>query len=213
MAIRIEKTFHVDAPPGKVWAFLTDPEAVASCLPGAAITEQVDDDTYAGTMKVKLGPVSASYRGRLTFERLDADARIAELSGRGEDTNGKGGARMKMTSRLEEAAGGTEVHVASDVEVTGMLAQFGRGMIENVSDQMFERFTAKMRERLEGEAAPGPAGEDAGEDDDEALDVGSVGVEAGKRAVGRAFRKLTGRGDENDDEADGNGNGDGREAR
>lgn len=194
MAIRIEKTFTVDAPPEKVWAFLTDPERVAACLPGAAITGKVDEKTYAGTMKVKLGPVSASYKGRLRFDRLDPEARVAELSGGGEESQGKGGAQMKMTSRLEEKDGGTEVHVTSDVDVTGILAQFGRGMIQNVSDQMFDKFTAKMRSDLEGGGAATAAGEK-----EEALDVGSIGVQAGKAAIGRAFRKLSGRGD------DGNG--------
>lgn len=207
MAIEIEKSFHVDAPIEEVWAFLIDPERVASCLPGAEITEQLDDDTYKGTMKVKLGPVSARYRGRLRFERLDPESRTAELSGGGEEAKGKGGAQMKMTSRLEEADGGTDVHVTSEVEVTGMLAQFGRGMIDNVSDRMFETFTSRMREQLE----KGGDGSNAeGADDDEALDVGSVGVEAGKRAIGRAFRKLSGRGD---DEDDGSGTGNGEEAR
>lgn len=204
MAIRIEKTFTVKARPEKVWAFLTDPEKVASCLPGAAITEKVDDRTYAGTMKVKLGPVSASYKGRLRFDRLDPEARVAELSGGGEETKGKGGAQMKMTSRLAEKDGGTEVQVVSDVEVTGILAQFGRGMIDDVSDQMFEKFTGRMRASLEGDGSDSaPAG------DEEALNVGSIGVEAGKRALGRAFRKLSGHGDGDED----NGTEDGREER
>lgn len=211
MAIEIEKSFHVDAPIERVWAFLIDPERVASCLPGAEITEQVDDDTYKGTMKVKLGPVSAKYNGRLRFERLDEASRTAELSGGGEDTKGKGGAQMKMTSRLEEAdGGGTDVHVTSNVDVTGMLAQFGRGMIDNVSDRMFETFTSRMREQLEGDET-GP-GAERGERGDEALDVGSVGVEAGKRAIGNAFRKLSGRGDDDEDDEP-TGNGDGEEAR
>lgn len=210
MAIRIEKRFTVDAPPEAVWAFLTDPERVASCLPGASVTEKVDDRTYAGTMKVKLGPVSATYKGRLRFERLDPESRIAELSGGGEETKGKGGAQMRMTSRLEETDdGGTDVRVASDVEVTGLLAQFGRGMIDDVSDQMFEKFTAKMREQLEGEGGVATAAREEGEED--ALDVGSIGVEAGKRAIGRAFRRLSGGGNHGED-GDGNGNGDGREA-
>lgn len=207
MAIRIEKTFTVKAPPGEVWAFLTDPEKVASCLPGAAITEKLDDRTYAGTMKVKLGPVSASYKGRLRFDRLDPEAMIAELSGGGEETKGKGGAQMRMTSRLEEVDEGTGVHVVSDVEVTGILAQFGRGMIDDVSDQMFEKFTAKMRASLEGDRSGAPAGDGEKE---EALDVGSIGVQAGKRAIGRAFRKLSGGGDEEENEA---GTDDGKEAR
>src|SRR5262245_32410723 len=100
MALKIEKSFTVDAPRAAVWAFLVDPQRVASCLPGAAITSQIDDSTYAGTMTVKVGPVTASYKGKLRFERLDEAAGEAELSGSGQETRGKGGADMKMKSRV-----------------------------------------------------------------------------------------------------------------
>lgn len=182
MAIPIEKSFVVKAPADRVWEFLTDPHRVAKCLPGAAITEQLDDQTYAGTITVKVGPVSASYKGQVRFERLDSDARVAELTGRGLDVRGKGGADMRMTSRLvERGPGETEVMVTSEVSVTGILAQFGRGMIQDVSDQMFEKFTEAMRAELEG----GEQG--AGEAD--ALDVVSLGAAVGKRALGRVVRR------------------------
>ncbi len=182
MAIPIEKSFVVKAPADRVWEFLTDPHRVAKCLPGAAITEQLDDQTYAGTMTVKVGPVSASYKGQVRFERLDSDARVAELTGRGLDVRGKGGADMRMTSRLvERGPGETEVMVTSEVSVTGILAQFGRGMIQDVSDQMFEKFTEGMRAELEGRE------QGAGEAD--ALDVASLGAVVGKRALGRVVRR------------------------
>lgn len=182
MAIPIEKSFVVKAPADRVWEFLTDPYRVAKCLPGAAITEQLDDQTYAGTMTVKVGPVSASYKGQVRFERLDSDARVAELTGRGLDVRGKGGADMRMTSRLvERGPGETEVMVTSEVSVTGILAQFGRGMIQDVSDQMFEKFTEGMRAELEGgEQGAGRA---------DALDVASLGAAVGKRALGRVVRR------------------------
>lgn len=182
MAIPIEKSFVVKAPADRVWEFLTDPYRVAKSLPGAAITEQLDDQTYAGTMTVKVGPVSASYKGQVRFERLDSDARVAELTGRGLDVRGKGGADMRMTSRLvERGPGETEVMVTSEVSVTGILAQFGRGMIQDVSDQMFEKFTEGMRAELEG------GGQGAGKAD--ALDVASLGAAVGKKALGRVVRR------------------------
>ncbi len=182
MAIPIEKSFVVKAPADRVWEFLTDPHRVAKCLPGAAITEQLDDRTYAGTITVKVGPVSASYKGQVRFERLDSDARVAELTGRGLDVRGKGGADMRMTSRLvERGPGETEVMVTSEVSVTGILAQFGRGMIQDVSDQMFEKFTEGMRAELEGgEQGAGKA---------DALDVASLGAAVGKKALGRVVRR------------------------
>ena len=157
MGIPIEKSFVVAAPAAAVWEFLTDPVKVASCLPGAAITGKEDDSTWAGTITVKVGPVTASYRGKLRFERLDAAAREAEIAASGQETRGKGGADMRMKSRVvERGPRETEVTVASDVNVVGVLAQFGRGMIQDVSDQMFRKFTEAMRRQLEA-GEPGAA--------------------------------------------------------
>jgi len=153
MGMRIEKNVVVQAPAEAVWAFLTDPRRVASCLPGAAITDQIDPQSWGGTMTVKVGPVTANYRGRMKFERLDAAAREAEIAASGQETRGKGGADMRMSSRvIERGPTETEVVIVSDVNVVGVLAQFGRGMIEDVSDQMFGKFSAAMRRQLE--AAP-----------------------------------------------------------
>jgi len=153
MGMRIEKSFVVQAPAAAVWEVLTDPRRVASCLPGAAITDQLDPQTYGGTITVKVGPVTASYRGKMKFERLDAAAGEAEISASGQETRGKGAADMRMSSRVvARDASSTEVVIVSDVNVVGVLAQFGRGMIEDVSDQMFGKFSAAMRRQLE--AAP-----------------------------------------------------------
>ncbi|HVT18220.1 MAG TPA: SRPBCC family protein [Thermoanaerobaculia bacterium] len=156
MGIPIEKSFTVKAPRGAVWDFLTDPQRVARCLPGAAITGKADDRNWGGTITVKVGPVTANYRGTMRFERLDAAAGEAEIVASGQETRGKGGADMRMKSRVvERAPGETEVTVTSDVNVVGVLAQFGRGMIQDVSDQLFQKFSAAMRRELEGEAGPG----------------------------------------------------------
>jgi len=157
MGMRIEKSFVVQAPAAAVWDFLTDPRRVASCLPGAAITGQLDERSYGGTITVKVGPVTASYRGKMKFERLDAAAGEAEISASGQETRGKGAADMRMSSRvIARDAASTEVVIVSDVNVVGVLAQFGKGMIEDVSDQMFGKFSAAMRKQLET-AAPAPA--------------------------------------------------------
>ncbi len=154
MGMEITKTFVVQAPAAAVWDFLTDPYKVASCLPGAAITEKVDDSTYTGTMTIKVGPVTASYRGKMRFERLDAAAMEAYLAATGQETKGKGGADMRMKSRVvAKGPEETEVTVVSDVNVMGVLAQFGRGMIQDVSDQLFQKFSDGMRRQLAA-AAP-----------------------------------------------------------
>jgi carbon monoxide dehydrogenase subunit G len=189
--MRIEKRFVVKSAPATVWAFLTDPHRVARALPGAAIQEQIDPQTYTGTMTVKVGPVSTSYRGQLRFERLDAGAGIAEIVASGQDVRGKGGAEMRMTSHVvERTPGETEVTVVSDLNVTGILAQIGRGMIEQVSDQMFQIFTDTARVELEGDAAaPDGAPSVARASTAEPIQVVSFGAKLMARAVGRAMRR------------------------
>lgn len=158
MAFSFENVFVVKAPPERVWAHLTDPYKVAPALPGAAVTEKVDERTYKGTITVKVGPVSARYRGTAHFESLDAANRTMEMEGTAQDVGGRGGADLKMKSRLvERAPGETEVTVVSEVSVTGILAQFGRGMIQDVSNQMFQRFSEAVRAELERPAEAGAA--------------------------------------------------------
>lgn len=168
--MEIRKSFVVKAKPETVWMYFTDPSWIAACLPGAEITGRVDERTYTGGITVKVGPVSSTYRGKMTFERLDVGARTAEIVASGLDVRGKGGADMRIMSRLtEHAPGETEVTVVSDVRVTGMLAQMGRGMIQEVSDHLFREFTAAMSASLrladpthrssEPTTAPAPAAE------------------------------------------------------
>ncbi len=196
MALGIEKQFSVKAPKSEVWQFLTDLYRVAACLPGAEITGQEDEQTYTGTMTVKVGPVKSSYKGKLRFERLDPEAGTAEMSGAGQDIRGKGGADLRMVSRIVEGPGGeTSVTVTSEVNVTGILAQFGRGMIQDVSDQMFQQFTTAMRAELEGGASGG--GDEESETEvvrptpatSEALDGVALGAAVGKKALGRLVRR------------------------
>ncbi|HME90378.1 MAG TPA: SRPBCC family protein [Myxococcaceae bacterium] len=191
MALQIEKTFIVNAAPTAVWGFLTDPRRVARCMPGAAITEQVDERTYAGTITVKVGPVSASYKGKLHFERLDAETGSAEIVASGQEVRGKGGADMRLTSHLSERAPGTtEVTAASQVNVTGILAQFGRGMIQDVSDQIFRQFTEAMRAELEAQpASKSEAAAATATAQVPPMDVLALGASAASRAAGRAVRR------------------------
>lgn len=191
--MKIEQTLSLNAPPERVWAFLTDPYQVASCLPGAAIAEKVDDRTYLGTITVKVGPVAASYKGTIRFERLDHKRWEAELVGQGQDVKGKGGAEMRMQSRLHPKDGGTEVTVASEVKISGILAQMGRGMIESVSNQIFQQFAAAMQQKLEAAFVSSPKPAQNGEPDAEPLDALSLAAKAMAQAMRRAVRRLLGR--------------------
>src|SRR2546423_4246862 len=155
MAFEITKTFVVKAPSSHVWEFLIDPRRVATCLPGAAIGEKIDDKTYTGTMTVKVGPVSSSYKGKVVFERVDAQARTAEIAASGMDVRGKGGADMRLVSTLKEIGPHeTEITAVSKVNVTGILAQMGRGMVQDVSDELFRTFSQRVRATLEQDEVP-----------------------------------------------------------
>jgi hypothetical protein len=159
MGMRFENAFVVKAPTDRVWAYLVDPYRVATALPGAAITDKNDDGSYGGAITVKVGPVSAKYKGTVRFEKLDATAHTAEIAAKGQDVSGRGGADMRMESRLvEKGPAETEVTVVSDVNVTGILAQMGRGMIQDVSNQMLKKFTEAMRAELEKPEGAGDGG-------------------------------------------------------
>jgi len=186
--MRIEQKFVVDATPDRVWALLTDPYRVARCLPGASVNEQIDDHTYAGAITLKVGPITASYKGRFTFERLDPVRREVELVATGQDVRGRGGADMRLVSRVMALEGGaTEVMLISDVSIQGVLGQMGRGMIETVSSQMLEQFTAAVREHLAAESASAPA-----PDATPAMDALSLGADGLKRAARRLIDRVRG---------------------
>jgi len=160
MAIKISKSFEVKQPIEAVWAFLSDPKKVASCVPGAQITEQIDDSHYKGSISVKVGPAVTDFKGEVELVRLDPQAHEIELMGKGQDVRGKGSASMKMTGRLQPLPdGGTEILSESEVNVVGILAQMGSRVINEVSNIMFEKFSKNFQEKLQQELEQG-AGED-----------------------------------------------------
>lgn len=153
MAITVDESFDVAAPAERVWAYLIDPARVVTCLPGAELVETVDERTFIGRVKIKVGPVTASFRGRATFDEVDPAARRVRMSGKGQETAGAGSATMTMTSEVTSGPdGGSHVRVEAEVEVVGKLMQFGRGMMEEVSRQVFAQFAACVRSTLETEA-------------------------------------------------------------
>src|SRR5208282_686878 len=142
MALQIEKTFQVNEPLEKVWGFLSDPRKVAACVPGAQITAQVDEKTYKGAIRVKVGPSVTDYTGEVQIIRFDAQNHEIEILGKGQDVRGRGSASMKMTGKLRALPnGGTEVISVSEINVVGILAQMGSRVITEVSNIMFGEFT------------------------------------------------------------------------
>src|ERR1700730_18191329 len=155
MAIRIEKTFQVQEPLESVWKFISNPRKVANCLPGAQITETVDDRTFKGAIKVQVGPSVTDYKGQVHIERLDDQKHEIELVGKGQDVRGKGNASMKMTGKVQSLPdGSTEVARVAQVNVVGLLAQMGARMIQEVSNKMFAEFTSNFAARLRQERIP-----------------------------------------------------------
>jgi uncharacterized protein len=168
MSMKIQETFAVQAPVARVWEFLIDPQQVVQCLPGAELTEVEDERTFRGRIRVKVGPVTASYKGKAHLEDLNEAEHRVRMVGEGKETAGSGSARMTMNSRLVELpGGGTEVHVEASVDVVGRIVQFGRGLMEEVSRQLFRQFSACVQVRLAeepAEAAASSASDGATED-------------------------------------------------
>ncbi|HET9477474.1 MAG TPA: SRPBCC family protein [Dehalococcoidia bacterium] len=160
MAINLKESFHVNAPIDAVWQFLLDPHQVAPCMPGAELDEVVGDDTFLGNIKVKVGPIVARYKGRVQFTRVEPSSHEIEMTADGQEAGG-GTARGTISSRLQALdSNRTEVVAEATAEVTGRVAQFGRGMIQGISQQLFREFAASVTQRLESpEAATGAAPE------------------------------------------------------
>jgi carbon monoxide dehydrogenase subunit G len=159
--MKLEQSFEVQAPLERVWAALIDVEQVAPCLPGAAVTGRNDDGSYNGTFKVKIGPTSAAYSGKLFMENVDEQAHTATMNASGTDKRGQGGAKATIVSRVTEGqSGATTVEVVTDYHITGRLARFGRGgMIEEISNRLLGQFATSLQALLAGggEAAPAEA--------------------------------------------------------
>jgi carbon monoxide dehydrogenase subunit G len=158
MAFKIEERFEIEAPLEAVWAYLIDPKKVVGCLPGAELTETIDAQTYAGRVRVKVGPVAASYKGTARLEEVDASAHRMRLAAEGKESTGAGTAKMSMVGRLAETSvGRTNVAIEADIDIAGKMAQFGRGLMEDVTRQLFRQFAASMQEVLR-QPIPAPAG-------------------------------------------------------
>jgi carbon monoxide dehydrogenase subunit G len=159
MAVKIEKKFEVPEPVDKVWAFLSDPRKVVTCVPGAQISEQVDDRTYKGAISVKVGPTVSDYKGQVQIINIDPAAYTIEILGKGQETRGKGSASMKMTGKLRPLEnGGTEVVSVSELSLAGILAQMGGRIVNEVSNIMFAQFTNNFREKLQSGDVSAAAG-------------------------------------------------------
>lgn len=200
MAVRIENTFQVQEPVDRVWEFLSDPRKVVTCVPGAQLTEAIDERTFKGSISVKVGPSVTDYKGQVHIERLDAQAHEIEMVGKGQDVRGKGSASMKMTGSIRALPdGASEVAAVSEINVVGLLAQLGSRMIQDVSAVMFKEFVRRFQEQLQ--QAPKPAApegptvmpaEPGAAPPPRPVNAGSLFWEALRGAIARFFRRIFG---------------------
>jgi len=187
--------FTVNTPIDRAWAVLTDVERIAPCMPGAELTE-VDGDTYHGLVKVKVGPITAQYKGTASFVEKDDAAHRAVLKAAGRDTRGQGNASATVTAVMTEQGEGTRVEITTNMTVSGRVAQFGRGVMADVTAKLLQRFVGNLEANVlgpegKGEAAgagdaPGPAGAAPATDAAGAASAGSAATTAGAAGAGPA---------------------------
>ena len=137
--MQITDTFRVEVPVEQAWNVLLDVERIAPCMPGAQLQE-VEGDEYRGIVKIKVGPITAQYKGAARILEADEAARRIVLKGEGRDTRGQGNASATVTALLAESGGGTDVSIDTDLQVTGKVAQFGRGVMADVSTKLLGQF-------------------------------------------------------------------------
>src|SRR4051794_12824879 len=159
--MELTNEFRVGVPPAQAWSVLTDVERIAPCMPGAQLQE-VEGEEFRGIVKVKVGPITAQYKGKATFLDRDESGGKVVLKAEGRDTRGQGNANATITALLVPDGDGTKVTVTTDLNVTGKVAQFGRGVLADVSSKLLGQFVDCLESNVLGEApAPPPAVENA----------------------------------------------------
>ena len=184
--MKLENSFEVPASPEAAWALLMDVPRIIPCMPGATLDEAVDDENWKATMAVKLGPISLSFKTDVKREESDEAARRAKLSARAREARGKGNASATIESSLTPQNGGTKVDIVTDLQLTGPVAQYGRGLVEDVSSQLVGQFADCLKKQLV--ASPEEA---AAAVTQQSRPVGGLrlGLGALWRTLGRLFRR------------------------
>lgn len=151
--MRIEDQFRVKVPVDEAWRLLLDIERIAPCMPGAQLTE-IEGDEFRGVVKVKVGPITAQYKGSARFTEVDEGAHRAVITASGRDTRGQGNASATVTATLDQMDDGTQVSIDTDLSITGKVAQFGRGVIGDVSSKLLAQFVDNLERDVLGGAVP-----------------------------------------------------------
>jgi len=151
--MELTNDFRVSVPPAKAWEVLTDVERIAPMLPGAQLQE-IEGDQFRGIIKVKVGPITAQYKGTASWLEQDEAAGRVVLKASGRDTRGQGNASATITCTMTPDGDGTKVGVTTDLTITGKVAQFGRGVLADVSGKLIGQFVDALEADLKGEGAP-----------------------------------------------------------
>jgi carbon monoxide dehydrogenase subunit G len=151
--VELNNEFRVAVPTAKTWEFLTDVERVAPCLPGATLLS-VDGDEFTGAVKVKVGPITVSYKGEAAFQEKDAAAQRMVLKANGKETRGNGNAAALVTAQLKDEGDATSVVITTDLTISGKAAQFGRGVLADVATNLIGQFAKRLEAELLGGSTP-----------------------------------------------------------
>jgi carbon monoxide dehydrogenase subunit G len=156
--VQLERTFPMPAGPAATWEVLADVESVAACMPGAKITERIDERHYKGTVTVKLGPATLSFRGDVEVKQLDAANRSLSMAAKGTDGSGSSAASLELTALVRATEDGTSALTGScEASVSGRAATFGGRMMDTVADQILRQFAANLAARVQARQPPPPA--------------------------------------------------------
>ncbi len=204
--MEIDNSFEVPVPVPEAWTLLMDIERITPCVPGAELTEVVDDRTYKGKIAVRLGPVNLTFSGQARFEEMDEAAHIAQIKAQGTDARGRGGAQADVTLRIEATEGGARVLIHTELQLSGAVAQYGRGagMVADLAQHLIGQFADCLETQILGpaqaaatepaeargeaaaaEAAPTPAAP---------VQVGGLGLKVLWNAIVRGLKRLFGGG-------------------
>ena len=175
--MELTNEFTVAVPVDRAWSVLTDLERIAPCMPGAELQEVVGDE-HRGVVKVKVGPMVAQYKGAASLVERDEAGRRAVLKAEGRETRGQGNARATITAELTPDGDGTRVAIVTDLHLTGKVAQFGRGVLADVSAKLLDQFVASLEADVLSESvdAPEPARADSPPAPRDVAPVDLVGV-------------------------------------
>ena len=175
--MELKSDFEVSVGVDRAWEVLTNPELIAPCLPGARLDE-VEGDEFRGAVKVKVGPISAEYRGKATMVEMNRDDLRIVIRAEGRDTRGAGNAAADITALMEAASdASTKVEVTTDLKISGKVAQFGRGVLGDVSAKLMGQFVDNLEEML-SESAEADTAEESGDDGADGGDDAAVAGEA-----------------------------------